>query len=220
MSRDLVGERFGRLVVSAELDRVRYPSGQSKRRWLCLCDCGTEKAVIGQSLARGATRSCGCASRDASELRAAEGMVGARFGMLTVLERAGHDAGRAYLWLCRCDCGETSIVRATSLRKGTTKSCGCQRLVQATLAKIKPVVKYLSAHDRIRRVRGAAKSHACVDCGGPAREWSYDGGDPAQLIEILRGTRLAYSLDVSRYSPRCKPCHCRFDRNDPKGATA
>lgn len=28
-------------------------------------------------------------------------------------------------YLCRCDCGNTSIVRRSNLRKGVTKSCGC-----------------------------------------------------------------------------------------------
>lgn len=47
-----------------------------------------------------------------------------KFGKLTVLERAGSDKGNA-LWKCICDCGNTIIVRGTSLRTGHTKSCGC-----------------------------------------------------------------------------------------------
>lgn len=29
-------------------------------QWLCVCDCGNEKSVVGQSLTRGDTKSCGC----------------------------------------------------------------------------------------------------------------------------------------------------------------
>jgi hypothetical protein len=33
--------------------------------WVCRCDCGTERVVLGNSLLRGHTTSCGCAARDA-----------------------------------------------------------------------------------------------------------------------------------------------------------
>lgn len=32
-------------------------------------------------------------------------LAGQRFGKLVVLERAGQDAHRAWMWQCRCDCG-------------------------------------------------------------------------------------------------------------------
>src|SRR5438874_819537 len=58
---DLTGKKFGRLQV---IRRV----GTDKRKqvlWLCLCDCGTERTVIGVSL-RFRTRSCGCMRRDST----------------------------------------------------------------------------------------------------------------------------------------------------------
>ena len=58
MSRyiDRTGQRYGKLTV------VSF-QGTSPRRismWLCLCDCGAEKLVRGDSLATGNTTSCGC----------------------------------------------------------------------------------------------------------------------------------------------------------------
>ena len=51
--------------------------------------------------------------------------IGNRYGNLVVVERAPNDsAGRAY-WKCQCDCGNFTTVRGTTLRSGTTKSCGC-----------------------------------------------------------------------------------------------
>lgn len=51
--------------------------------------------------------------------------VGNRYGRLVVIERAPNDsAGRAY-WKCKCDCGNLTIVRGTTLRSGATNSCGC-----------------------------------------------------------------------------------------------
>lgn len=58
--QDVVGRRFGRLVV---LDRA----GVTKNRtatWRCLCECGAEKVVAGHLLRRGTTRSCGCLARE------------------------------------------------------------------------------------------------------------------------------------------------------------
>lgn len=57
---DLSGKRFGRLLV------LQYAETRDKRAWwLCLCDCGTEKAIRGKSLRNGTARSCGCAQFDA-----------------------------------------------------------------------------------------------------------------------------------------------------------
>lgn len=52
-------------------------------------------------------------------------IIGERYGRLTVIERAGRDAQRNALWLCKCDCGNEIITRGSSLRAGVTKSCGC-----------------------------------------------------------------------------------------------
>jgi hypothetical protein len=57
---DITGQMFGRLAVigfhSTDLAR--------QARWLCRCNCGTERIVLGSNLRRGLTVSCGCFSRD------------------------------------------------------------------------------------------------------------------------------------------------------------
>jgi hypothetical protein len=53
---DLTGNAFGRLRVIAEAGRTP----QGRVMWLCRCECGTEKEVVGHSLRSGATKSCGC----------------------------------------------------------------------------------------------------------------------------------------------------------------
>jgi hypothetical protein len=52
-------------------------------------------------------------------------MIGMVFGKLCVEARAGRNARRALLWLCRCECGQTCAVTTNRLRAGLTKSCGC-----------------------------------------------------------------------------------------------
>ena len=55
--RNLIGQRFGKLVVIDETDR-RSCGGNVI--WKCLCDCGRETFVDTGSLRSGNTKSCGC----------------------------------------------------------------------------------------------------------------------------------------------------------------
>lgn len=56
-------------------------------------------------------------------------LTGQRFGRLTVVKRVeDYVSPRGYKktqWLCKCECGGTTIVGASSLRAGHVKSCGC-----------------------------------------------------------------------------------------------
>ena len=54
-------------------------------------------------------------------------LTGQKFGMLTVLERAGTSKDGKAMWRCRCDCGVEKDVSGKLLRNGNTKSCGCNR---------------------------------------------------------------------------------------------
>jgi hypothetical protein len=48
-----------------------------------------------------------------------------RFGHLVAIRRYGSNHNGHSLWLCMCDCGTATIVFATNLKRGLTKSCGC-----------------------------------------------------------------------------------------------
>lgn len=52
---DLLGQRFGRLVVIAFFDTDR-----TRVRWLCRCECGNEVVAPSGALRRGSKQSCGC----------------------------------------------------------------------------------------------------------------------------------------------------------------
>lgn len=54
-------------------------------------------------------------------------LSGNRFGCWNVVRRA-ENAGTATRWLCRCDCGTQSLVRAAHLTNGASTNCGCQRV--------------------------------------------------------------------------------------------
>lgn len=57
--KEVIGERFGRLVVVSEVEPIIY-RGNKLRRFLCRCDCGNETEVRLSSLISGMTSSCGC----------------------------------------------------------------------------------------------------------------------------------------------------------------
>lgn len=54
---NFIGQRFGRLIV---LSRLGKDKNGHHYRFLCRCDCGTEKPILGCHLRSGATTSCGC----------------------------------------------------------------------------------------------------------------------------------------------------------------
>lgn len=65
-------------------------------------------------------------------------LTGQRFGRLVVVERAENRIERngnmVVQWLCKCDCGNYTVVRRADLTNGRTRSCGC--LLQERRAEI------------------------------------------------------------------------------------
>ena len=51
--------------------------------------------------------------------------TGKKFGRLTALRVIGHDKHGRISWLCKCECGKTTITAGTLLRYGSVRSCGC-----------------------------------------------------------------------------------------------
>lgn len=51
-------------------------------------------------------------------------MTNYEFNGCVVLKRA-ENIGKNVCWLCKCYCGNNFVVRATDIRTGNTKSCGC-----------------------------------------------------------------------------------------------
>lgn len=61
---NLVGYRFGRLVVIKQLEDHISPSGQRNRQWLCRCDCGELTVKYGYNMKSGMSASCGCLHKE------------------------------------------------------------------------------------------------------------------------------------------------------------
>ncbi len=61
---DLTGQRFERLVVLRFVDKNQFRHSL----WLCECDCGIEKIVLGYDLKSGHTKSCGCLQKEKASI--------------------------------------------------------------------------------------------------------------------------------------------------------
>ena len=127
--QDLSGQKFNRLTVIR-----RDESVLNKVSWICKCECGNEISVTTSHLKCGHTQSCGCLQKEKAREANFLDLTGQRFGRLTVIKEADKYISPQGLkfaqWLCKCDCGNDTIVLATNLKKGTTKSCGCYSIEQ------------------------------------------------------------------------------------------
>lgn len=68
-------------------------------------------------------------------------LTGQRFGRWTVLYKSDkRNAGGAIYWHCKCDCGIEKDVLGTSLRQGTSLSCGAHSNISKGNEKIKNIL--------------------------------------------------------------------------------
>lgn len=72
-------------------------------------------------------------------------LTGKKYGRLTVLNREPNKKTHTDMWKCQCDCGNFIITRASSLKRGTTQSCGC--LQKEVLSKMSS--KHNMTHTRL-----------------------------------------------------------------------
>lgn len=58
--KDLLGNRYNKLVVTEQDEFYITRKGSRASKWMCTCDCGNMISVVGNSLTTGNTKSCGC----------------------------------------------------------------------------------------------------------------------------------------------------------------
>lgn len=116
LPKDLTGQKFGKLVV---LEKVEKLNG--KTAWKCQCECGQIKIITQNNLISNHSESCGC---EINYIK--KNPIGQQFGRLIVIGDFDSQGSSRY-YLCKCSCGQETIVSNTRLQKGTTKSCGCLR---------------------------------------------------------------------------------------------
>lgn len=125
---DLTGQVFVGLTVIKRGEN----NERGCPRWLCRCVCGTEKLVLGASLRKGDTKSCGCLKSKLLSDSLIVDITGQRFGRLVAIKPTNKRSGFSVVWECMCDCGKTCYINGSSLRRGHTESCGCLFLDKIT----------------------------------------------------------------------------------------
>ena len=130
---DLTGRDFGDLHVIERAENVIAKDGTSYVMWHCLCKCGNTCTVRATSLKNGHTKSCGVCSRSRSNM--GHGLIDITnqdFGFWHVLGQSRSvvqpNGRRVTLWTCQCRCGEIRELRAGTLKRGLSYSCGCHKL--------------------------------------------------------------------------------------------
>lgn len=162
--KNLAGKSFGRWTV---LDR--FEENGTARKWLCRCECGTERFVSERNLIYGSSRSCGCLTRERASEKNRHDLCGMKFGELTVLCKSDkkNKGGNIY-WLCRCSCGNEVEVSGTLLHCGKKTSCGCKTEFHNAKSNIagqrfhRLVALYPTKQ---RSSRGSVIWHCRCDCG-------------------------------------------------------
>lgn len=109
------GDRFGKLVVIKEVERKYFSDGSPTRQWLCKCDCGNEKVVVGRYLKRGETKSCG----HCPIIKREDHVHYSRASK--ILDRCNNSNSSAWKWYgkrgIKCELGNTAYEVALSLDK-------------------------------------------------------------------------------------------------------
>lgn len=179
----LIGEKFGKLTV---IERSENISG--KVAWRCLCDCGQETNVRGDSLKSGNTSSCKkCYLKE---------NIGDTYGRLTIIEYSHHDKNKNAHYVCRCQCGTVKTVRLGKLKDGTTQSCGCYaKEVRIEVGK-----------------RNAGENHPMYGKVGTLNpKYRHDLTEEERIRRRLRDPKMgSWSFDVKkRYNFTCDICNSK-----------
>ena len=121
LTGELPGQRAGRLTITDEY----ITTDKGEKKYLCHCDCGTEKYILERTLRYGGATSCGCLRKENAYKANSHDLTGKVFGELTVLHKAENQRKNGGVWwTCRCSCGNLYDVPGSLLVTGKRTDCG------------------------------------------------------------------------------------------------
>ncbi len=206
---NLIGQRFGYLTVISQAPDHIYPSGIKRSKWVCKCDCGKIVNIPGNNLTCGRTKSCGHLQTKNLD---SNNLTGKRFGRLTVIRESDNYISNGQMhrvYLCFCDCGETTKVRAASLKNGHTQSCGCYDLD----TKRKRATKHGMSESRLYQVWLSMKSR-CENSHNKNYD-DYGGRGITLCDEWLNDFQAFYDWAMANgYDENAPYGQCTIDRID------
>lgn len=103
-------------------------------------------------------------------------LTGQRYERLTVIKRIYMTNKTGVFWLCKCDCGQESIVRSDHLRYGKIKSCGCFLKEVSAPANGKKNKKHGDRNTRLYKCWMGMKQRCAGTSNDSAKKHYYDKG--------------------------------------------
>jgi hypothetical protein len=97
-------------------------------------------------------------------------LIGKKFNRLTVVDVHHQDKYYNIYWLCKCDCGNETVVRAGNLRTGHTKSCGCYMRERSKKLLIERNTTHGLRYHRLYNIWTNMKSR-CYNTKSPDYKW-------------------------------------------------
>lgn len=121
---DYTGKTFNSLTIIKELGHNEV---------LCKClECGNIKKLRKDRVTHGIIKNCGCLPKEKPNFIDLTGKV---FGKLTVIKKVSN---KPVKWLCRCACGNTTIVLTSNLTHHKSTACFvCSSRKTAKIMRIK-----------------------------------------------------------------------------------
>ena len=136
-------------------------------------------------------------------------LTGKRFGKLTVIEKHSQDKWGGWNWLCRCDCGNETVVSGGHLRGMKTKSCGCSRKESKNFS-------HKMTGSRIYSIWQAMKSRCYYE---KSKTFKYYGGRGIKVCDEWKNSFISfYEWSMKNgYDENAERGQCTIDRIDVNG---
>lgn len=214
---DMVGRRYGKLIVVSRADNARDGSA----RWFCRCDCGGTGTYAGTRIRAGRQRSCGCGMQE-TMFRSANGE----------LHTHGMSASRVYrIWAgmrTRCSPSASGKSRRLYYERGIRVCARWHEFVNfladmgeppsgASIDRINPNGDYEPDNCRWASAAQQAnntRSNHVVEFNSRSltvAEWAREIGVKQNTLEyrIQRGMKPEYALRKTVVSKRAEAMLCR-----------
>lgn len=147
-------------------------------------------------------------------------LTNTKFGRLLVLHRDGTVTPTR--WWCKCECGKTISVRASSLKCGDSKSCGCYRSNGSYRMKPDGYSSFVNLYNRYRaqaRRRGISfnlnkdtfallTKQPCYYCGqSPIQQWQPKFPTGAYVYNGIDRLDNTIGYETNNCVPCCGTCN-------------